>query len=202
MLPSGLYDPASSRLKFSKENSEIRMLSKTVAEREAVNKYAFRSSSTSFYTKPLAVTTGVEFYKQQSVTPSINLVRNNQNNVQLLRLSHLDQKQASNNSKRDKLDSIFAPKRFSQPPISPQFFQTAQMAETSMLSTYSTLRLAHQSSPRQGTQQRPEPKLVFCWKKNKNDSANQFIARPAEDIPRNALTDKLTRGIQNLVHRL
>jgi len=63
MLPSGLYDPASSRLKFSKENSEIRMLSKTVAEREAVNKYGFRSSSTSFYTKPLAVTTGVEFYK-------------------------------------------------------------------------------------------------------------------------------------------
>ena len=63
MLPSGLYDPASSRQKFSKENSEIRMLSKTVAERESVNKYGFRSSSTSFYTKPLAVTTGVEFYK-------------------------------------------------------------------------------------------------------------------------------------------
>ena len=61
MMPSGLYDPPSSRLKFCKENSEIRMLSKTVAPSET-DRRAFLSTTSSFFTKPLAVTAGAEFY--------------------------------------------------------------------------------------------------------------------------------------------
>jgi len=36
--------------------------------------------------------------------------------------------------------------------------------------------------------------------KKPNDS--EFTAKPADDIPRNGLVEKLTRGIQNFVHRM
>jgi len=44
--------------------------------------------------------------------------------------------------------------------------------------------------------------LQFCEQKKGFDENEGFIARPAEDIPRNALVSKLVRGIQNLVQRL
>jgi hypothetical protein len=142
MVPSGLFDPATSRHKFNKDTSENRMFYRTIAEPEASGQ-AMHQTTTSFYTNPLAVTNGAEFYKQQPVANKINLVKNTPNNVQLLRLNHLDLKQATNNSKLENLDSIFTAKRFSQPPISPDFFNKSSFRDTSMISTYSTLRLVH-----------------------------------------------------------
>ena len=199
MGPSGLFDPASSRHKFNKDTAEIRMFFKTIVDTQ--NQKMNKTSST-FFANPLAVTNGAEFYKDQPVVPKMNLVKNTPNNVQLLRLNHLDTKQATNNSKLEKLESLFTPKRFSQPPISPQFFSTSACRDTSMMSTYSTLRLAHQSSPRQNTSERPKPKLIFCCKNMKENNDSEFTAKPAEDIPRNGLVEKLTRGIQNFVHRM
>lgn len=76
-------------------------------------------TSSLFHVNPLAVTNGAEFYKDAPVVPKMNLLKNTPNNIQLLRLNHLDLKQATNNSKFEKVDSLFTPKRFSQPPISP-----------------------------------------------------------------------------------
>jgi hypothetical protein len=36
----------------------------------------------------------------------------------------------------------------------------------------------------------------------KQNNESEFTAKPADDIPRNGLVDKLTRGIQNFVHRM
>lgn len=35
-----------------------------------------------------------------------------------------------------------------------------------------------------------------------DDAAGAFVATPADDIPRNKLTEKLTRGIQSFVQRM
>ena len=67
MMPSELYDPASSRQKFSKENSDIRMLYKNIAASES-EKQTMRTSMNSFFSNPLAVTTGAELFKQTPVT--------------------------------------------------------------------------------------------------------------------------------------
>lgn len=61
MVSSGLFEPASSRLKFDKDASEIRMLYKTITNTE--NNQKLNQTATNFYANPLAVTNGAEFVK-------------------------------------------------------------------------------------------------------------------------------------------
>jgi hypothetical protein len=49
---------------------------------------------------------------------------------------------------------------------------------------------------------RPYQKLIYCDPNGDEDNDDGFTARPADDIPRNKLTDKLTRGIQSFVQRM
>jgi len=61
MAPSGLFEPASSRHKFNKDTSEIRMFFKTIADVESKK---LNTTLSTFRPNPLAVTTGAEFYKE------------------------------------------------------------------------------------------------------------------------------------------
>jgi len=50
---------------------------------------------------------------------------------------------------------------------------------------------------------RPAMKILHVEPEvEEDDNAGAFIATPAEDIPRNKLTEKLTRGIQSFVQRM
>jgi len=51
-------------------------------------------------------------------------------------------------------------------------------------------------------QSRPHPKLVYCDPEGEEDVDTGFVAKPADDIPHNRLTDKLCRGIQSYVQRM
>lgn len=44
--------------------------------------------------------------------------------------------------------------------------------------------------------------LVVEPEEQEDDTGGQFTANPADDIPRNKLTEKLTRGIQSFVQRM
>jgi len=46
---------------------------------------------------------------------------------------------------------------------------------------------------------RPQPKFVFCDSNEDDGDPSVFTAKPAEDIPRNRLTEKLKKGIQSYV---
>ena len=51
--------------------------------------------------------------------------------------------------------------------------------------------------------QRAKPKLLFIEPESSDDeTGGAFTANPAEDIPRNKLTEKLARGIQSYVQRM
>lgn len=49
---------------------------------------------------------------------------------------------------------------------------------------------------------RPYQKLVYCDPNGDEGEEKGFVAKPADDIPRNQLTDKLARGIQSFVGRM
>lgn len=50
---------------------------------------------------------------------------------------------------------------------------------------------------------RARPKFVFIDPETSDEEgAGTFTANPAEDIPRNKLTEKLARGIQTYVQRM
>jgi hypothetical protein len=47
---------------------------------------------------------------------------------------------------------------------------------------------------------RPRPRMQFCQADSSDEESDQaFQASPAEDIPRNKLTEKLVRGLQNYI---
>lgn len=47
---------------------------------------------------------------------------------------------------------------------------------------------------------RPQPRLLFIEpEESEDDGGGAFTANPADDIPRNKLTEKLARGIQSFV---
>lgn len=47
---------------------------------------------------------------------------------------------------------------------------------------------------------RPKQKVLFCQRDDTDDDdALAFQAQPAEDIPRNKLTEKLVRGLQSYI---
>ena len=51
--------------------------------------------------------------------------------------------------------------------------------------------------------ERARPKFVFIDPETSDEEgAGTFTANPAEDIPRNKLTEKLARGIQTYVQRM
>ena len=72
-------------------------------------------------------------------------------------------------------------------------------------SSKSTLEILS-NSHRQLTQKhadRAKQKLVYIEPETSDDEGSgAFTATPAEDIPRNKLTEKLTRGIQTYVQRM
>ena len=50
---------------------------------------------------------------------------------------------------------------------------------------------------------RAKPKILYIEaEESEDDSGGAFTANPADDIPRNKLTEKLTRGIQSFVQRM
>jgi hypothetical protein len=50
---------------------------------------------------------------------------------------------------------------------------------------------------------RARPKFIYIEPESSDDEAGgAFTANPAEDIPRNKLTEKLARGIQTYVQRM
>jgi hypothetical protein len=50
------------------------------------------------------------------------------------------------------------------------------------------------------TSQRAKPKVIFIEPESSDDeTGGAFTANPAEDIPRNKLTEKLARGLQSYV---
>lgn len=51
--------------------------------------------------------------------------------------------------------------------------------------------------------QRARPRLLYIEpEESEDDSGGAFTANPADDIPRNKLTEKLARGIQSFVQRM
>jgi len=51
-------------------------------------------------------------------------------------------------------------------------------------------------------QNRPNPKLVYCDPEGETNVDIGFVAKPADDIPHNRLTEKLCKGIQSYVQRM
>lgn len=49
---------------------------------------------------------------------------------------------------------------------------------------------------------RPKPRFNFCKPEEEPQQGKGFTAKPADDIPRNKLTEKLTRGLQSYVQRM
>jgi hypothetical protein len=53
------------------------------------------------------------------------------------------------------------------------------------------------------TAQRAKPKVMFIEPDSSEDeTGGAFTANPADDIPRNKLTEKLARGLQSYVQRM
>jgi hypothetical protein len=49
---------------------------------------------------------------------------------------------------------------------------------------------------------RPHQKLVYCDPNQDEPDVIGFVSKPADDIPRNQLTNKFVRGIQSFVQRM
>jgi len=62
----------------------------------------------------------------------------------------------------------------------------------------STMRQQHMMKA-----ERIRPKFMYIEpEESEDDSGGAFTANPADDIPRNKLTEKLARGIQSFVQRM
>ena len=121
-----------------------------------------------------------------------NLLANTPTNVQMQRFQHL---QHVNDRSSPKNSPTRAP-----PVLKPGQFSSQK--RPSIFDTFSpsapvnvTAKQLYTQSKIKALIERPEPRLVFCDANVEEDEAVGFTAKPADDIPRNKLTEKLCRGI-------
>lgn len=92
------------------------------------------------------------------------------------------------------------------PPVTPNgmsFFDSMQSQQQSRMSPRDlTSSVFSKKQAPMAITNRPKPKFNFCKPEEEPNHGSGFTAKPADDIPRNKLTEKLTRGLQFFVQRM
>lgn len=132
----------------------------------------------------------------------MSLIKNTPANVQLQRLLQLERVSDTGSFGRaqDVQQLMNRPLNTCQTAVTP--FVSGSPTPCTNLTVNLSKRLVEKNAVPRPYWQRPQHKLVMC--KDAADEVEQpgFTAKPHEDIPRNRLTQKLQRGIQNYVQRL
>lgn len=199
-VTSGIFKPASAHHRFNKYSTQVRKAYSSVFETAKVKD--------TFLMPPTAITCGAERVTAfESMEPQDSLTHNVPYRVWQQRLENLDRVSSTCNSRHKRAET--APSGDYATTSKPQYSTTQFTSNKQVESILNSTGFFKQTKdPLHMTRQlnmhkRPAMKILHVEPEvEEDDNAGAFIATPADDIPRNKLTEKLTRGIQSFVQRM